>query len=195
MVERRGPWTVLEEERLVALHKRFGSRWTHLAHFMPGRTAGGIHSHWGATGRRRGRPTVLKRYIDSLQPCVKHAAHALRQLAMEAASESTEATSSDSPSSTPSVNDDLGQVSCVTGQLRTDTQANAAVQKVDSVKEEVDALRTIVAAQGGHLFTLTNMCNDLRGALASRAVDRTASPQAQPRTGPWQILSVSPSRA
>ncbi|MCO5613204.1 hypothetical protein L7F22_067480 [Adiantum nelumboides] len=49
----RDGWTLEEEELLISLHRRLGSKWAAIAKQIPGRTENNIKNVWNATKRRK----------------------------------------------------------------------------------------------------------------------------------------------
>ncbi|CAM9335348.1 unnamed protein product [Chrysoparadoxa australica] len=52
---RKGPWTIAEEERLLMVKAKLGSRWSEIAKEMGGRSQNDVKNHWHLLARRNAR--------------------------------------------------------------------------------------------------------------------------------------------
>nr|AFH03063.1 R2R3-MYB transcription factor MYB11 [Epimedium sagittatum] len=50
---KRGNVSVEEEDLIIELHKKFGSKWSQIAEHLPGRTDNEIKNHWNTTIKRK----------------------------------------------------------------------------------------------------------------------------------------------
>ncbi|PIN13471.1 Transcription factor, Myb superfamily [Handroanthus impetiginosus] len=50
---KRGPFSLAEEETILALHQKFGNKWSQMAHHLPGRTDNEIKNYWHSCLKKR----------------------------------------------------------------------------------------------------------------------------------------------